>query len=313
MELALGTVQFGLAYGALGSGQVVPESVARDILAAAWQDGVRVLDTAAAYGDIEARLGALCGPHDFRIVSKIRPLGGLPQPERLHALLDSIRQSLQHLDDRLDTLLFHSAADLLAPEGPQLWDAADALLRQSGRSLQLGASCYAPEELLTLRQRFDIRAAQLPANAFDQRLLHAMQEPRHAVLLAGVELHVRSAFLQGLLLSPAQGATRVPAAATALAHWQSSCEHAAMAPAVAALSQVQALPGVSCCVVGVESLVQWQEVSEAWRQAQPRLWPALAQTDAQVFDPRLWPKQAPAEPVPQAAPSRAARPTLNPS
>ena len=58
MQLALGTVQFGLAYGAVGSGSQVDGATATAILDAAWHQGVRTLDTAAAYGDIEERLPA---------------------------------------------------------------------------------------------------------------------------------------------------------------------------------------------------------------------------------------------------------------
>ena len=65
MKLALGTVQFGLAYGITGRGAVVPEQEVREILVAAADQGVSVLDTAVAYGDIEPRLAGLCaGFHD---------------------------------------------------------------------------------------------------------------------------------------------------------------------------------------------------------------------------------------------------------
>lgn len=279
MELALGTVQFGLAYGAVGSGTQVSGETAAAILDAAWQQGVRTLDTAAAYGDIEERLAGLCGRHPFRIVSKVRPLGAAP--DRAAALQASIEASFEHLGERLQALMFHSAADLLADDGEALWDAARARLR--GRDVKLGVSCYAPDELLRLRERLDIEIAQLPANALDQRL-------REATVPDGVELHVRSAFLQGLLLAPERGAQRVPAAAAALQRWQARCDAASLAPASAALGVVKALPRVAACVVGVETLAQWQEVQAAWQRAEPLDWPDLACDDPQAYDPRLWPK-----------------------
>ncbi len=282
MELALGTVQFGLAYGAVGSGAQVDGATATAILDTAWQQGLRTLDTAAAYGDIEERLAGLCGLHAFRIVSKVRPLGAVSGAEaRLAALRDSITSSVQRLGDRLQALMFHSAADLLADDGPALWDAARTLLH--GRGVRLGVSCYAPDELLRLRERLDIEIAQLPGNVLDQRL-------RQTPAPAGVSLHIRSAFLQGLLLAPERGAARVPAAAAALRRWQARCDEAGLDLATAALGAVKALPGVDACVVGVETLAQWQEVHAAWTRAAPRHWPDLACDDPQAFDPRLWPK-----------------------
>ena len=287
MQLALGTVQFGLAYGAVGSGQAVPEAQARAILDQAWHDGTRTLDTAATYGDIEARLADLCGTHPFRIVSKIMPLGAMPAAERPAALALSMQRSQARLGERLDALLFHSAADLLAADGPALWDSARKLLRQSGQPLKLGVSVYAPAELLQLRQTLDIDIAQLPGNALDQRL-HALDDAANASL-QGVELHLRSAFLQGLLLAPERAAQRVPAAAAALARWQAQCTQAGLPLAQAALGVVQGLPLLQQCVVGVETVAQWRDVTTAWQQAQPLFWPALASDDPEAFDPRRWP------------------------
>ncbi len=287
MELALGTVQFGLAYGAVGSGQTVPEAEVERILAAAWQHGVRTLDTAAAYGDIEARLGRLCGTLDFRIISKIRPLSGFSPAQAVEAVQMSIEQSRQHLGERLNALLFHSAADLLAAGGPALWEQAEQQLRGSG--IRLGVSCYGPEELLTLRQRHDIRIAQLPANALDQRLQQTLQGPQ-VEQLTGVELHVRSAFLQGLLLAPERAAQRVPAAAPFLQAWQNDCQAQDLAPTVAALGVIKAMPQVHSCVVGVETLAQWQGIAGAWQQARPLHRPQLACALPEAYDPRLWPK-----------------------
>ncbi|MFN3303983.1 MAG: aldo/keto reductase, partial [Roseateles sp.] len=151
MELALGTVQFGLAYGAVGSGRQVSPDAARAILNQAWFDGVRWLDTAAAYGDIEARLAGLCGAHDFRIVSKIASLAGLPEDEREAALRASIARSVARLGRRLDTLMFHSPADLEGDGGAALWQTARQATQPLG--LRLGVSVYGPQELAALRER----------------------------------------------------------------------------------------------------------------------------------------------------------------
>jgi len=56
MELALGTVQFGLVYGLSGGKQLLPDRDIRAILELAFEQGVVILDTAPVYGDIESRL-----------------------------------------------------------------------------------------------------------------------------------------------------------------------------------------------------------------------------------------------------------------
>ena len=69
MKLGLGTVQFGQAYGVSNKHGQVRQDEARAILVRAAQAGVRVLDTAANYGEAEAVL-AQQDTAPFRIVTK---------------------------------------------------------------------------------------------------------------------------------------------------------------------------------------------------------------------------------------------------
>ena len=76
MELALGTVQFGLRYGIAGAAGPVPSDQVRAILERAVEFGVRTLDTAAAYGDVEQELAGLIGGLPLSVVSKLPPRPG---------------------------------------------------------------------------------------------------------------------------------------------------------------------------------------------------------------------------------------------
>ena len=70
MKLALGTVQFGLAYGVANQyGQVSSKEV-NQILKLANEMGVDTLDTAIGYGESEKVLGEL-GVDDFKLVTKL--------------------------------------------------------------------------------------------------------------------------------------------------------------------------------------------------------------------------------------------------
>jgi aryl-alcohol dehydrogenase-like predicted oxidoreductase len=71
MRIGLGTVQFGLNYGISNTGGQTSSDEVRHILTLAAERGVRVLDTAALYGNSESVLGAaLPAGIDFRIVTK---------------------------------------------------------------------------------------------------------------------------------------------------------------------------------------------------------------------------------------------------
>ena len=73
-KLILGTVQFGLDYGINNKLGKVPDQEVREILDQAYQRGVRILDTAEAYGDSQERIGMYhrSSSNRFEIVTKFQ-------------------------------------------------------------------------------------------------------------------------------------------------------------------------------------------------------------------------------------------------
>ncbi|KTD24306.1 putative aldo/keto reductase family protein [Legionella lansingensis] len=281
VQLALGTVQFGVKYGIAGRGEPVPPKEVRQIFARAWELGIRALDTAPVYGDIEERLDALVGDYPFKMVSKIPAI-----PHELSAnamadfVIESIDKTRQRLGRRLDTLLFHCSDDLLHEQGEFVWNTASKAISDS--TIRLGVSCYSPLELEILHGKYPVEVAQVPGNAFDQRLMSATH-------LNGVELYLRSVFLQGiLLLAPEIVAKRLPQATGIINAWQNWCNHHGLSPLQAALSIAKGLPGVRYCVVGVDRLSHLEEIMSAWDSITPMSDLALATTDQDIIDPRCW-------------------------
>lgn len=278
-QLALGTVQFGLAYGIAGRGAPIPADEACAILARAWDYGVRRLDTAPGYGDIESRIAALAGDLPFEIVSKIPMTPRDSEEAARNHIRTSVAHSRARLGERLAGLLFHDAGDLLAPLAAATWDEARAA------GVPLGPSCYDITTFETLAERFPLGMAQLPGNALDQRV--------RRLVPGRTEITLRSVFLQGLLLMPLEeAARRVPRAAAALRQWHDCCASLALCPLEAALSLAKGMPGIAYCVVGVDSLAQLDEIAAAWERARPRTAESLNIDDPDIIDPRRWPKPA---------------------
>jgi aryl-alcohol dehydrogenase-like predicted oxidoreductase len=191
-------------------------------------------------------------------------------------------QSIRRLGKGLTGLLMHRGEDLLRPDADAIWHSLERFARDSG--LRLGVSCYELEVLLRVQKSCPIGFAQIPGNALDQRVAAAS-----AGQLGGVELHIRSAFLQGLLLMPEEKAVaKLPAAAEELRRWHGWLSARKADALEAALSLVKGLPNLGCCVVGVENQAQLKAIVEAWRRAQPVSAPELASTRLDVVDPRAW-------------------------
>ncbi|MCA8974160.1 MAG: aldo/keto reductase [Planctomycetes bacterium] len=282
-RLGLGTAQFGSAYGlANRGGRVTPERV-RAILLAANAAGAAVLDTAPAYGDAEQVLGDLgAASAAFAVVTKTA-VGAGPAAVRAQLL-----RSLARLGRPVaDALLVHDRRELLADDGPALWAALEAV-RDEGLARRIGVSVYHPDEALRLARRLPLQIVQLPLNVLDQR---AVRSGALAELAArGVEVHVRSVFLQGLLLMPK---TAIPpalaVAAPAVAAFQACAREHGLTPLAAALGFVLAVPGVRVAICGVDSLEQLQELlAAAADTVDPAGFAALATENLDIVDPSRW-------------------------
>lgn len=238
MRLAIGTVQFGLDYGISNLAGKVADDELGAILALARRLKIDTLDTAQAYGNAEARLGSQQTP-DFHLVSKLAPSITAAEVET------AVEESLNRLArPTLDGLLLHRSQDATSALFERIQD-----LQQQGKVGKTGVSVYSPEELEQwLSHGYPLQLVQLPANLLDQRFLRAGWLDRLQEM--GCEIHVRSLFLQGLLLmQPDLRPAYFDAFSEPLARLD--CAHLHQSPLHKALSLIPALPQVSRFVVGV--------------------------------------------------------------
>lgn len=292
VRFSLGTAQFGLAYGRNLSSPVPEEEVAR-ILSTSFARGVDMLDTAAAYGNAEDVIGKqMPAGARFAVTTKIsRTQGNAIGRSEVDAVNESVRQSLQNLRvDVLDSVLFHHSDDLLKPGAAALFEAL-AALKSGGRIGRIGVSVYEPGELDRLLDRFPIEVVQLPFNILDQRFLRS----GHLELLSrkGIEVQVRSVFLQGMLLSGIPDLPpRFAAAKELLLEIVAAASALGLSRQAFLLRCVTASRYVSSVVVGVDGLAHLNENLDAFEEAVvsddlPGL-SRYAIDDPDLVDPRRW-------------------------
>jgi aryl-alcohol dehydrogenase-like predicted oxidoreductase len=283
-KLGVGTAQFGLDYGVSNRRGRLSEAEAVAVVQTATAAGVELFDTAAQYGDAEAVLGrVLPHPSDFRLVTKTgRVSEGVDRVEA------RARASLHRLGvRRAGALLVHSAADLLGPEGPELWTRLRRL-KDEGLYDQIGISAYAAEDPLGLARRFKPDLMQLPASVLDQRLIRDGVLEEIAAL--GVEIHLRSIFLQGLLFLPRDGLpVDLAAAGPRLSRIRRTIAEAGADPLQAALAFALARPEASAVIVGVTSAAELKAILAAAAAPSPVLdWDDLALDHSLALDPNRW-------------------------
>jgi aryl-alcohol dehydrogenase-like predicted oxidoreductase len=218
-------------------------------------------------------------------VTKTAPLSG----RGVGGVLAEFEESLTRLGmASVYGLLVHSADDLLGESGSEL-AAALQRCRTGGLVEKIGVSAYTAPQLFAALDVLDADLVQVPVNAFDQRLVNggALAE----IEARGIEVHVRSAFLQGLLLmSPAELPAYFEPIRPHMEAWRVFCAARGMTPLAAALGFVLGLPQVDQVVVGVESAAQLAEIVTAVIPLDGADFRELALTDADMIDPTRWPR-----------------------
>jgi len=274
-----------MPYGIAGTGAAPEAPAAAAVVRRARAAGMDMLDTAIAYGASESVLGGI-GVDSWRVVTKLPAVpAGCDEVE--HWVEESVRGSLERLRiPRLHGLLLHRSADLFHEQGARL-HAALLALKARGIVRKIGVSIYEPRELSEALSRFDLDLVQAPFNVFDRRLKTSGWLARlHG---RGVEVHARSAFLQGLLLMPAE--RRPPRFArwsSLWVAWHAWLQERGVDSLRACLGFALAHEEIDRVIVGVDHVQQLTEILDASR-GPPVVPPEnLSSEDLDLINPTRW-------------------------
>ena len=277
-KLGLATGQFGLDQAPTGRGRP-RDAEARDILSIAARSGMSVLEIArqSAHADGLMR-PALPQPNPFRMtLTAVRPDRG---PDLVETELKA--QMLRLGVERVDTILAPSATDLFSPLGPQMWDRLKAM-KDQGLCKKIGVPVYASDDPVGVARRFKPDVVQAPASLLDQRLL--LDGSLAAIAELGIEVHLRSIFLNGVLfLPPDRAPSHLKAAAGRISRARRLIAEGKSDPLQAALGFALTRPEASTVLVGVTSAAEMSAVVAAAMSPPPDLdWDEMAIDDPEAL------------------------------
>lgn len=285
MKIALGTVQFGLDYGVANiKGQPSMLDVS-DILNKASASGIETLDTAAAYGNSEKILGTI-GVSNFSVVSKIPPNQSNIQITKSY-IRKHLKQSLKDLRlDRLYGYIFHRPLELLNSGGEALYNEL-MNLKYQGIINKIGVSIYGPEDLEQLVPYFDFDLVQAPMNIIDRRMLDSGWLAK--LSKKDVEIHIRSAFLQGLLLMSTDERPDYFKPWSELFDsfegWLRENNYTALEAAIGFLNGIDEVDKI---VVGVDSMRQLSEIISISQSKIYKVPDSFKSDEIKLINPSLW-------------------------
>lgn len=286
-QLVLGTVQFGLDYGITNTAGEIADDTVVGMLKFAQSNGIHIFDTAADYGNSQLRLGQLAPVNSTPgYVTKFSLPADGSEPTKANIFQDSI-DLLQV--ERLYGVLFHKLTDLSDPRfAPSVNILRSA--RDSGLISRIGVSIYNLEDLkLALKVFPDLDLLQLPANILDLNLLESDEVLQ--LKENGVEVHVRSVFLQGLLLAdPIKLASFFEPLKPALIQLNKNASDSGKGVLELVLAKIRHHDSVDAVIVGATTVLELEEITCGWNSGSDFDDFELPSVSQEILDPRKWPK-----------------------
>ncbi len=280
----MGTATFGTKYGVnnFQGEQSTNDSLA--ILQRAWDVGVVELDTAPEYATAEDIIGNFHqSAQRFGVYSKILNLPG----QSFESWENSISKSMKSLRvPVLEGAYFHRPENLLDMNKNRVKEFMGTVL-ESGRVKKFGVSVYSINEIEKLLESFpEITLFQIPENILDRRMLNSTLLTDMAGI--GHEIHVRSIFLQGLLLmDPNDVPKTLSGSAPRLNELTKFAEKKELTLVETCLSYLKLLKFASGYLVGISNANQLSEIMNAKLvEFQENELPTIL--ESQFLDPRTW-------------------------
>lgn len=198
MKLSIGTAQFGFKYGICNTKGIVNIEEVRKIIKYSKSKKIYSIDTAEGYGKSHKVLGKL-NLKNCKITTKISNI----KKKKIKNLENFITLKIQKfLDDlninKIHALLIHDASELRGKFGKNFYNVLQNLKKKK-KILKVGVSVYNKKELDFILKTYNIDIVNLPISVANQEFV----EDKYLIKLKKkkIEIHARSIFLQGLLLT----------------------------------------------------------------------------------------------------------------
>ena len=132
----------------------------------------------------------------FKFIYKVNPNKNWLSLEFSQKKLEYFLNNVNN--NKLDTILFHDTKILFKKDGMKIFDNLESLKKQKYFN-KIGISIYDMDDLDYIISNYNIDIVQCPYNILDNRILITGWFDKLKKI--GIETHIRSIFLQGLLVN----------------------------------------------------------------------------------------------------------------
>ena len=260
----------------------------------AYEHGIKVLDTASAYGESEKIIGEYMeySCNKFKISTKLPMLSEKSSFEYLNTQINS---SLSNLGiNKIDFYLIHNFNDLLQYEG-LIKDLST--FKDEGKIDKIGVSLYEPFELEKILSDYceEIDVVQIPFNLLDSKWYHNNLLKRAKDV--NIKVFARSIFIQGLIFLDDEN--KMDCIHSSLKNYISRlntiAEEKKISMAQLAMDYVKSYDVIDGILVGCETVEQLQENINLFNSAisidssnKDEIYKFAEDIPNEIRDPRNW-------------------------
>jgi aryl-alcohol dehydrogenase-like predicted oxidoreductase len=281
-RLVIGTAQFGMSYGITNNFGKVTRFEVNNIFEIARINKINTIDTAISYGNSQEVIGSF-NLKEFNIITKVS--NNMSSYD--HIKSDIINSLKEMKIKKLYGVMLHDP-DLLI-SNPMRENIFSALsdLKSEGLTDKIGISIYSPEQIDNINDNFKIDIVQAPFNILDKRMHSSGCFKRLKDL--GIEIHVRSIFLQGLLL---MSKDKIPSYFKKwyeiFNYWNEWLELNNQNHLDTCVQFVKSIPEIDKIVVGIESSDQLKEIINSFSTINTHNFPDINCDDLRLINPSKW-------------------------
>ena len=273
-KLILGTAQFGKPYGINNIGKKrISKSSIKKILSFSHRKKINHLDTAFEY-DFNFKL--LGTKKQWLVDTKIIIREKQNMPSHFG---NKLKRIFKLKNIKLSTIYIHNPQMIFTKNGKKIFQMLNEM-KKSKLIKNIGISIYEPSLLTKIIKKFNVDVVQLPYNILDRRF------EKYFTYLnkKGINVYVRSVFLQGLLLSKKENKLTK---SEELKRFTTFSRETKISKENLCLQFVMSNKSIKKIIFGVDNLKQLKSISKI-KKIKKLQSNFLSTKNLNIIDPRRW-------------------------
>ena len=289
-KFIIGTAQFGSKYGISNTSGKTKTSEVKKILSLLNKKKIYFIDTSTNYGKAEKILGSK-SKKKTKIITKISAKKlCLNKIENIkEKMFKQLNQSKKNLKNKsIYAVLINNVDLMLSKKGFKIFESLKEA-KKKGLIKKYGYSIYSFSNLKKICNKVKPDIIQCPYNILDRRLIE--KNNLNFLKKNTIEVHVRSVFLQGLLLmSKKDMPIYFKKWNNVFNNWEKWVYKSKSSKLSACLNYIYNTKGIDKIVVGVNKAKQLEEIlnSKMQKISIPK---HISSKNEKLINPNLWPKK----------------------